>query len=84
MNQRISYRHREISKIAINSAFSYYLTNESSDGKLAVDILLTYAEFYNDLPIQDKYGDIGLSGGKLTRQSLDEAVLLIDFVRHII
>ena len=67
-----------IRSIAIESAVSYYLTNNTTDGENAREILLHYAAIYADLPIQDKYGNVGGAGGKLTRQSLDEAVYLID------
>ena len=54
------------------------MTNNTTDGENAREILLHYATIYADLPIQDKYGNVGGAGGKLTRQSLDEAVYLID------
>tara|TARA_Y100000589_G_scaffold291992_1_gene295847 strand:+ start:2253 stop:4346 length:2094 start_codon:yes stop_codon:yes gene_type:complete len=75
----IAFRHKEVIRsIAIESAVSYYLTNNTSDGENAREILLHYASIYADLPIQDKFGNTGGAGGKLTRQSLDEAVYLID------
>ncbi len=75
----IAYRHREvIREYALNSAISFFLTNITSDGELARDVLLHYAKIYDALPMQDKHGNEGHSGGKLTRQSLDEAVHLID------
>ena len=75
----IAFRHKEVIRsIAIESAVSYYLTNNTTDGENAREILLHYASIYADLPIQDKYGNTGGAGGKLTRQSLDEAVYLID------
>ena len=75
----IAFRHKEVIRsIAIESAVSYYLTNNTTDGENAREILLHYAAIYADLPIQDKYGNVGGAGGKLTRQSLDEAVYLID------
>lgn len=75
----IAFRHKEIIRtIALESAVSYYLTNNSSDGERARDIMLRYADIYEQLPIQDKFGNTGGAGGKLTRQSLDEAVYLID------
>lgn len=74
-----AFRHKEvIREISVNSALSYFLTNKSSDGEIAREILLHYAEIYDTLPLQDKYGNQGLTGGKLSRQSLDEAVLLTD------
>ena len=74
-----AFRHKEVIRsIAIKSAVSYYLTNNTTDGENAREILLHYASIYADLPIQDKYGNIGGAGGKLARQSLDEAVYLID------
>ena len=54
------------------------MTNNTTDGENAREILLHYASIYADLPIQDKYANTGGAGGKLTRQSLDEAVYLID------
>lgn len=75
----IAYRHKEvIREISVNSAITYFLTNKTSDGVIARDILLHYAEIYDALPLQDKFGNQGKTGGKLSRQSLDEAVLLID------
>ena len=75
----IAFRHKEVIRsIAIESAVSYYLTNNTTDGENAREILLHYASIYADLPIQDKFGNVGGAGGKLTRQSLDEAVYLID------
>ena len=75
----IAYRHKEVIRdYAVHSAISYFLTNNTSDAEPAREVLLHYAEIYGDLPTQDKYGNEGRSGGKLTRQSLDEAVLLID------
>ena len=74
-----AFRHKEVIRsIAIGSAVSYYLTNNTTDGENAREILLHYASIYADLPIQDKYANTGGAGGKLTRQSLDEAVYLID------
>ena len=75
----IAFRHNEVIRsIAIESAVSYFLTNNTTDGENAREILLHYASIYEDLPIQDKFENTGGAGGKLTRQSLDEAVYLID------
>ena len=75
----IALRHRELIRdLGLNSAISYYLTNDSNDGTLAKNILLEYSSFYPALPIMDRFGTVGDSGGKLTRQSLDEAVLLTE------
>ena len=74
-----AFRHKEVIRsTAIESAVSYYLTNNTTDGENAREILLHYSAIYADLPIQDKFGNTGGAGGKLTRQSLDEAVYLID------
>jgi len=74
-----AFRHREIIRdLGLNSAISYYLTNDSNDGQLAKNILLDYSSFYPSLPIMDRFGTVGDYGGKLTRQSLDEAVLLAE------
>lgn len=75
----VAYRHKEIIRqSAVQSAVTYFLTNETKNGERARDILLHYADIYDGLPVQDKFGNRDTAGGKLTRQSLDEAVLLID------
>ena len=75
----IAFRHREIIReLGLNSGLAYHLTGDVSDGQLAKNILLEYSSFYADLPIQDRFGKQGEFGGKLTRQSLDEAVLLTE------
>ena len=74
-----AFRHRELIRdLGVNSAISYYLTNDSGDGQLAKNILLNYSSIYPALPIMDRFGIVGDYGGKLTRQSLDEAVLLTE------
>ena len=75
----VAYRHKEvIRESGVKSAVAYFLTNETESGERARDILLHYADIYDGLPVQDKFGNKESAGGKLTRQSLDEAVLLID------
>ena len=75
-----AYRHREIiTDFALVSAISYFMTGEENESKIAVDILLQYSQLYPSLPITDKRNHSGDEGGKLTTQSLDEAILLIDF-----
>ena len=75
-----AYRHREIIKdFALVSAMSYFMTGDENESKIAVDILLQYSQIYPSLPITDKRNHSGDEGGKLTTQSLDEAILLIDF-----
>jgi hypothetical protein len=74
-----AFRHRELIRdIGLNSALSYYITNESLDGQLAKNILFDYSSMYTTLPILDRFGTSGDYGGRLTRQSLDEAVLLTE------
>ena len=83
----IAYRHREIIKdFALVSAISYFMTGDENESKIAVDILLQYSQIYPSLPITDKRNHSGDEGGKLTTQSLDEAILLIDFawVYHLV
>ncbi len=82
-----AYRHREIIKdFALVSALSYFMTGDENESKIAVDILLQYSQIYPSLPITDKRNNSGDEGGKLTTQSIDEAILLIDFawVYHLV
>ncbi len=73
-------RHRElIQEFGLTSSLSYVLTGNSSEGLLAKNLLLNYSIIYPNLPISDKLNRTGDIGGKLTSQSLDEAVFLIDF-----
>ena len=82
-----AYRHREIiTDFALVSALSYLMTGDEIESKIAVDILIQYSEIYLSLPITDKRNQSGDEGGKLTTQSLDEAILLIDlaWVYHLV
>ena len=82
-----AYRHREIIKdFALISAISYLMTGDKNESKIAIDILLQYSVLYSTLLITDKQNQSGDEGGKLTTQSLDEAILLIDlaWIYHLV
>ena len=75
----VAFRHNQlIRNFGLKSALSYHLTGEDNDGHMAKSILIQYSEIYLNLPLQNRYGEEGDWGAKLTRQSLDEAVALID------
>lgn len=83
----VAFRHKQlINNYGLKSALSYHFTGVDSDGYMAKNILLQYAELYPNLPLQNRYGVESDWGGRLTRQSLDEAVLLIDlsWIYHLV
>lgn len=83
----VAYRHREIIRdYGISSAMAYLFTGNNTHAENAEIMLMQYADLYPKLSITDKKNLTGESGGKLTRQSLDEAVTLIDlaWIHHVI
>ena len=72
-------RHRElIREVGVISSLAFVSTGNSSEAKLAKDILIDYSILYPSLLITDKLNRTVDVGGKLTSQSLDEAVFLIE------
>ena len=70
-----SAEHRPLAHQIRQVALGYAFTGRSDWGRAAADALLEYASFYPDLPILRR----GVSG-RLTHQTLDEAMLLINLV----
>ena len=80
-------RHKElIREVGITSSLSYIITGVPSEASLARNLLLNYSLIYPQLEITDKLNRTVGIGGKLTSQSLDEAVFLIDlaWIYHMI
>ena len=74
-----AFRHREIISIAgFNLAMAHQITNNSSFAETAKDILIQYGDLYPSLKARNKFNTTYGNIAKLTTQSLDEAVLLID------
>ena len=74
-----SFKHREmISTAGLNLAMAYMITNNSTYADSAKDILTQYANLYPQLEAKNKYNTTVGNIAKLTTQSLDEAVLIID------
>jgi len=72
-------KHREmISNAAIYSAFAYQISANMDYANVTEEILVQYANLYPELNFRNKHNTTLGNVGKLTTQSLDEAVLLID------
>jgi len=75
----VSFKHREIiSTAGLNLAMAYMITNNSTYADSVKDILLQYATLYPNLEANNRFNTTVGNTAKLTTQSLDEAVLIID------
>jgi len=75
----IAYRHEELISNGLDLAISFRLTNDSDFATAAEHFLIEYAELYPQLELRNKRNQSTGDVGRLTTQSLDEAVLMIDF-----
>lgn len=74
-----AFRHREIiSTAGFNLALAFDITKHYGYAESAKDILVQYATLYPSLEAKNKYNTSYGNVAKLSTQSLDEAVLLID------
>ena len=71
-------RHADLADHARELGLAYNLTDNIAYAYSAKDILLAYAAAYLTYPIHDKDGGESVVGARVSAQTLDEAIWLID------
>jgi hypothetical protein len=69
--------HQDLADAASDLGLAYQLSGETAYAQSAAEILLAYADAYLDYAYHDINGGSGISGGRVTAQTLDESQWLI-------
>lgn len=70
-------QHTDLSLAVKNTGLAYYLTGQESYAQDCRELLLLYANAYNNYRIHDIHDRVARSGGRVLSQTLDESVWLI-------
>ncbi len=69
--------HQDLAEAARDLGLAYQLSGETAYAQSAAEILRAYADAYLDYPYHDINDETGISGGRVTAQTLDESQWLI-------